>query len=145
MTGYQQLAPARGGLPRFGKRSKNSAGRPVDVHLEFQWGIGDADCIQWIVADLLGRSPDVIVANGGPAVKAGRKATSTVPIIFIRGTNPVAEGLVRSLANRGGNLTGFTVLESSLRAKLLDPPQTGRTARAPCLGSLRLVRIGAEP
>jgi len=66
------------------------------------------------------RNIDAILANGGPAMRAAQQATRTVPIIFIGGADPVAEGLVQSLANPGGNVTGFTVLESSVGAKLLD-------------------------
>jgi ABC-type uncharacterized transport system substrate-binding protein len=69
---------------------------------------------------LLARTPDLVLANGGAAVRPMQQATRTVPVIFIGGGDPVAEGFVQSLAHPGGNLTGFTVLEPSIGAKLLE-------------------------
>jgi putative ABC transport system substrate-binding protein len=60
------------------------------------------------------------VANGAPAMHAVQQATRAVSVIFIGGADPVADGFVQSLAHPGGNMTGFTVLEPSVGAKLLD-------------------------
>ena len=91
-----------------------------NVQIDFQWGLGDTDWIQSAAAQLLQLAPDVILANGDAATKVVQQSTRTVPIIFIAGSDPVAEGLVQSLAHPGGNLTGFLVLEPSLGAKLLE-------------------------
>jgi putative ABC transport system substrate-binding protein len=91
-----------------------------NVQIDFQWGFGDADWIRSAAKELLGLAPDVIVANGTPAAKTMQQLSRSVPIIFIAGSDPVLDGLVQSLANPGGNLTGFYVFEPSLGAKLLD-------------------------
>ena len=62
----------------------------------------------------------MILANGAPAMRAAHQATNAVPVIFIGGADPVGDGFVRSLAHPDGNLTGFTVLETSIGGKLLE-------------------------
>src|SRR5213078_3016917 len=81
-------------------------------------GVGDADWMRSAAAQLLRAVPDVILANG-PSVWRMQQATRTIPIVFIGGADPVADGFVQSLAHPGGNLTGFTTLEPSVGAKLL--------------------------
>src|SRR6266850_225757 len=71
-------------------------------------------------AQLLRRAPDVILAIGDAAARTVQQSTRTVPVIFIAGSDAVANGLVQSLAHPVGNLTGFSVLEPSLGAKLLE-------------------------
>jgi putative ABC transport system substrate-binding protein len=92
-----------------------------NLMIDFHWGVGDDDWTRAAVAQLLARTPDLILANGSATVRPMQQATRTVPIIFIGGGgDPVAEGFVQSLAHPGGNLTGFTVLEPSIGAKLLE-------------------------
>src|SRR5207248_6942087 len=55
-----------------------------------------------------------------PAMRPAQQSNRAVPIVFIGGPDPVADGFVQSLAHPGGNLTGFTVLETSIGAKLLE-------------------------
>jgi putative ABC transport system substrate-binding protein len=95
-----------------------AAGR--NVQIDYHWGVGDVDWIRSAAAQILQLSPDVILANGGQAVRPMQQATRTVPIIFIGATDPVAEGFVRSLAQPGGNITGFTVLQLGQGAKLVE-------------------------
>jgi len=91
-----------------------------NVQIDFQWGLGDADWIRSAAAQLLRLAPDVILANGDAAAKTLQQSTRTVPVIFIVGSDAVANGLVQNLAHPGGNLTGLAVFEQSLGAKLLD-------------------------
>jgi putative tryptophan/tyrosine transport system substrate-binding protein len=112
--GQLRAASFRQGLEKFGW----SIGR--NVQIDFQWGLGDADWIRSATAQLLRLTPDLILANGDAATRIVQQSTRAIPVIFIAGSDPVAEGLVQSLAHPGGNLTGFLVLEPSLGAKLLE-------------------------
>jgi putative tryptophan/tyrosine transport system substrate-binding protein len=91
-----------------------------NVQIDFQWGLGDADWIRSATKQLLRLAPDVILANGDAAAGTVQQSTRATPVIFIVGSDAVANGLVQNLAHPGGNLTGFTVFEPSLGAKLLD-------------------------
>jgi putative ABC transport system substrate-binding protein len=92
-----------------------------NLTIDFHWGVGDDNWIRAAATKLLARAPDLIIANGSATVRPVQQATRTVPVIFIGGGgDPVAEGFVQSLAHPGGNLTGFTVLEPSIGAKLLE-------------------------
>src|SRR5262245_12801796 len=112
--GQRRATAFREGLPKLGW----VVGR--NIQIDFQWGLGDADWIRSAAAQLLQLAPDVILANGTPAAKTMQQASSTVPVIFIAGSDPVLDGLVPSLARPGGNLTGFYVFEPSLPSKLLE-------------------------
>jgi putative tryptophan/tyrosine transport system substrate-binding protein len=65
-------------------------------------------------------TPNVILANGGPALTATQEATSTVPIVFTGVSEPVERGFVASLAHPGGNTTGFANLEATVAGKWLE-------------------------
>src|SRR5262245_13946514 len=112
--GQLRATALRQGLEKLGW----TIGRNVQIN--FQWGLGDADWIRSAAAQLLRLAPDLILANGDAATRVTQQSTRTVPIIFIAGGDPVAEGLVQSLAHPGGNSTGFLVLEPSLGPKLLE-------------------------
>jgi putative ABC transport system substrate-binding protein len=91
-----------------------------NVAIEYRGAEGHYDRLPALAADLVSRKVDVIVSVGGtPTALAAKNATSTIPIVFRTG-EPVADGLVASLARPGGNLTGFGMLLGELTPKLLE-------------------------
>ncbi len=90
-----------------------------NVAIEYRWAKGQYNRFPALVDDLVGRKVDVILA-GGIAAFAAKSATSTIPIVFPALSDPVASGLVASLARPGGNLTGFSPFQFELMPKRLE-------------------------
>jgi putative ABC transport system substrate-binding protein len=91
-----------------------------NVAIEYRWADGRYDRLSGLAVDLVSRKVDVIVTTGGAAsALAAKNATSTIPIVF-SAADPVAAGLVASLARPGANLTGFSILSTELTPKRLE-------------------------
>ncbi|MGE3743441.1 MAG: ABC transporter substrate-binding protein [Geminicoccaceae bacterium] len=88
--------------------------------IEYRWAEGRYDLLPGMAADLVSRGVDAIVTVSFPAAHAAKAASGTIPIIFLGGGDPVAAGLVASLARPGGNLTGVGALVVDLFSKRLQ-------------------------
>src|SRR6516225_8777499 len=91
-----------------------------NVTIEYRWAEGHYDRLAALAADLVGRKVDIIAAGSAPSARAAKNATSTIPIVFTSGGDPVAAGLVDSLARPGGNATGASILNAGLLPKRLE-------------------------
>jgi putative ABC transport system substrate-binding protein len=91
-----------------------------NMQIDYRWGGGNADLIRKFAAELVALAPDVILSAGSPSVAALQEATRTVPVVFVGVVDPVSSGFVDSLAEPGGNITGFALYEYSIGGKWLE-------------------------
>ncbi len=135
--GEALLACLQNGLRQFGWIEGKNA------HFEIRWGDGDAKVLPAMAAEIVGLHPDLIIVSSTPGAQAAQRATRDIPIVFCAVSDPVANGIVASLARPGGNVTGVsnylpattgrllellkTVCPSALRfAVLRDPNNAGK-------------------
>jgi ABC-type uncharacterized transport system substrate-binding protein len=91
-----------------------------NIRFEIRFTGGDADRSRRQATDMVGLSPDLIVANGAAVIGALQQLTKTIPVVFAQVVDPVSSGFVESLARPGGNMTGFTSLDYSISTKWLE-------------------------
>ncbi len=91
-----------------------------NLQIDYRWTARDGDELSKYAEELVALSPEVIMATGSPPVVALRETTRTIPIVFVLVSDPVAAGLVTSLAQPGGNITGFTPFEYRTSSKWLE-------------------------
>jgi putative tryptophan/tyrosine transport system substrate-binding protein len=97
-----------GALGRFGwDEGKN-------IRIDYRFAAGDPALYKTYAAELVGLSPDAILASSTPAAAALREQTRTTPLVFVRVSDPVGQGFVQSLARPGGNITGFSAFDPPL-------------------------------
>jgi putative ABC transport system substrate-binding protein len=91
-----------------------------NLRVDYRWGAGNVDIMRKHAADLVARTPDVILAHSSAAVSSLLQESRIVPVVFTLVADPVGAGYVRSLARPGGNVTGFTNFEYSIGGKWLQ-------------------------
>jgi ABC-type uncharacterized transport system substrate-binding protein len=104
-----------------------------NVQIDYRWGAGDAEKIEIFARLFVQQRPDVIVGHTTPVVAALKTQTSQIPIVFVQVSDPIGSHFVTNFAHPGGNITGFTNLEASITAKLMEllkeiAPRTSRVA-----------------
>ena len=90
-----------------------------NVAIEYRWGEGQYDHLPALAAELVRLHVALVVAGDGPSALAAKAATTTIPIVFNTGIDPIQVGLVTSLNRPGGNLTGVNMIAGPLPAKQL--------------------------
>ena len=91
-----------------------------NLAIDYRWGLFDEARARLAGAELLKMRPDVVLCGGTPAALAMKQATQSVPVVFAIVTDPVAQGIVTSLARPAGNVTGFSYLDATVGAKWLE-------------------------
>ena len=91
-----------------------------DIRIEYRFAAGDPTLFETYAAELVGLSPDAILASTTPAVAAVQQKTRTIPIVFVLVVDPIGQGFIQSLARPGTNITGFSVHEDPILEKWLQ-------------------------
>jgi putative tryptophan/tyrosine transport system substrate-binding protein len=112
-TYAKNLAAFRNGLKEAGLVEGQN------VAIEFVWAENRFEGLETLAAEVIARRPSVIVSNSLPAIRA-KSLTTTIPIVFATGTDPVKDGLVTNLNRPGENVTGVSFLASLVGAKRLE-------------------------
>ena len=114
-VGYaNQVAAFRKGLQEFGYEEGKT------LVIEYRWADGKYERLPELAAELVRSKVDLIVSHGTPGTLAAKQATSVIPIVIANIGDPVATGIVASLARPGGNITGQTYMQFELQGKRLE-------------------------
>jgi len=124
VIGYLHSSSARPSARNIGVflNALNEAGLVVgtNIAIEYRWAENQYDRLPALAADLVGRQVSILVTQGGSTSALAAKAeTSTIPIVFSGGGDPVAQGLVASMNRPGGNATGVRILDAAAEGKRL--------------------------
>jgi putative tryptophan/tyrosine transport system substrate-binding protein len=91
-----------------------------NMSIDIRWAGPSAEGIQQVASTLVSIAPTLIVASGSVATAATKRATTSIPVVFVMVNEPVAQGFIASLARPGGNITGFTNTDFSVMGKWME-------------------------
>jgi len=123
LVGVMLAAPVTGPFAAALRRGLKEFGyvEGENIRLEFRSTEGRPERLADVAAEIVRLNPDVIVSGGGgPSAQAAMRATRVIPIVVPATADPVAEGLVQTLARPGGNVTGLSIISSEINAKRLQ-------------------------
>jgi putative ABC transport system substrate-binding protein len=122
VIGYLSPGSPEFDIGRLFRKGLNETGyvEGQSVAIEYRWAQGQYERLPASAADLVSRQVVAIVTVATPATLAAKVGTSTIPIVFSVGVDPVEFGLVASLNRPGGNITGITAISAPLSAKRLE-------------------------
>jgi putative ABC transport system substrate-binding protein len=109
-----RLASLREGLQQLGWKEGHN------IRIDYRFAAGDSERARSSALELVSLTPDVILANGTAILSALRRATQSIPIVFVLVPDPVGDGFVASLARPGGNITGVTNFEFPMGGKWVE-------------------------
>jgi|RhiMethySRZTD1v2_1073278.scaffolds.fasta_scaffold153346_2 ABC-type uncharacterized transport system substrate-binding protein len=130
--GYLSPSRERAGLQCFLKGLEQHGwidGR--NLTLEYRQAEGQADRVPALVAELVVLKPDLIAVAGTQGAQELQRATREIPVVFMGVTDPIASGIVASLAHPGGNVTGFSNFNQALTGKLLELLRSAKSTASP--------------
>jgi putative tryptophan/tyrosine transport system substrate-binding protein len=117
----EDFAPARAGVAAFVKALVDFGWvEGKNIRIDYRFAAGNPALFKTFAAELVGLSPDIILASTTPGLLAVREQTRTTPIVFVNVSDPVDQGFVQSLARPGGNITGFTDADAPVLGKWLQ-------------------------
>jgi putative tryptophan/tyrosine transport system substrate-binding protein len=121
MSAHENDSEQRRRLDSFVQRLQQLGWTPDrNVSVAIRWAGGSVERTREIAEEFVALSPDVIVVNGSPATAAMKRATQSIPIVFVVVNEPVAQGFVASVARPGANITGFTFIDFSVIGKTVQ-------------------------
>jgi putative ABC transport system substrate-binding protein len=91
-----------------------------NVRIDVRWAGGSTERMREIATEIVAIEPDVIVVSGSPALAALKRATSTIPVVFVGIAEPVVQGFIASMARPGGNITGFSLVDFPIVGKSVE-------------------------
>ena len=117
----ENFPPTRASVAAFGSTLADFGWvEGKNIRIDYRFAAGNPTLFKTYAAELVGLSPDVILASTTPGLAAVREQTRTIPIVFVNVSDPVDQGLVQSLARPGGSITGFTDSDAPVLGKWLQ-------------------------
>jgi putative tryptophan/tyrosine transport system substrate-binding protein len=110
----RRLAAFERGLAKLGWKNGGN------IRIDYRFAVGDVERAHRLAAELVALAPDILLATDTPTLRALRQQTQTIPTVFVTVSDPIGSGFVASLANPGGNVTGFITVEPALGGKWLS-------------------------